>query len=156
MNRTHLDLLYGGVALPPQKPKAPAKVRKPKAPAELVPTEASEQATFIHWLRAKRIPYCSTPNANSMSFTNREMAVRVMAKQKAQGLSPGFFDLTIFLPKQIVFLEMKRIKGGVVSEDQKDWLEIYGQYPYCTGIICYGADHAIAEITKLLKGVTNG
>jgi hypothetical protein len=75
-----------------------------------------------------------------------------MAKQKALGLSPGFFDLIIFLPKQIVFLEMKRIKGGFVSEDQKDWLEIYGQYPYCKGIICYGCDNAIAEITKLLKG----
>lgn len=149
MNRTHMDLLYGGKPLPPQQP-AKAKVKRISKPKDLIPTEASEQATFIHWLRAKQIPYCATANANTMSFTNRDIAVKVMAKQKAQGLSPGFFDLIIFLPKEIVFIEMKRTKGGVVSEDQLDWLERYQSYPYCKAFICYGADCAIETIKGLL------
>lgn len=61
-------------------------------------------------------------------------------KLKAMGVKNGFPDL--FLPIRRsnwngLFIELKRIKGGIVSDDQKDWLDfLRGQ---CFGaIVCHG------------------
>lgn len=42
-------------------------------------------------------------------------------KQKKEGLRPGFPDLVIVFDTTVLFLEMKRTKGGVLSVQQKEW-----------------------------------
>ena len=45
----------------------------------------------------------------------------VAYKLKAEGVLRGVPDL--YIPEWKLWIEMKRIKGGVLSDDQKDWIE---------------------------------
>ena len=66
-------------------------------------------------------------------------------KMQAQGVKKGIPDVFIFRPVKGapgVVVELKRKKGGVVSDDQKKWLKTLAGF----GWICYvakGADEAI-------------
>lgn len=120
-----------------------------------IPTEESEQVALVQWLRLKKIPHAHTPNEG-------KMAIQYMKKQKAQGLSKGFPDLTIFLPTKIVFIEMKRraketktgklsVSHTKVSEEQNEWINTINCYDYAVAKVCYGCEEAIEFIEKLQK-----
>ena len=58
-------------------------------------------------------------------------------------------DLFVCVAGKLVAVEMKRTKGGVVSESQKKWLEILNAH----GIearVCKGAEEAIDFINEYL------
>lgn len=44
-------------------------------------------------------------------------------KNKAMGVRPGVPDMLIVFPDKVLFLELKRLNGGVVSEAQRVWIE---------------------------------
>jgi len=46
----------------------------------------------------------------------------VKRKNKLKGVRAGVPDYIIVIKGRVVFLELKREKGGVVSQDQKEWL----------------------------------
>lgn len=147
MKRKHLDMLYS------DKPINAGPVIKPKKKTVKketvsVPTEHQEQCKLHRWLRDRDIPHAAIPNANAMSFLGRDIAVRVMSKLKASGVAPGFPDMVIFLPRFMLIIELKRIKGGTVNEDQKEWINIINGYDYAVGRVCYGANQAIAEVER--------
>lgn len=78
------------------------------------------------------------------------------AKQKYLGLHSGFPDHVVLVKHKDgrtipVFLEMKRKKGGEISDNQFDWVEALreaGQH----AIVCEGAEQAI----KVLEAVAGG
>lgn len=43
--------------------------------------------------------------------------------QKLEGVRSGVPDMIIVLKDKVLFLEMKRTKGGTVSDSQKVWLD---------------------------------
>jgi len=43
-------------------------------------------------------------------------------RNKAMGVRPGTPDYIIVTHKCLIFLELKRLKGGVVSAHQKEWI----------------------------------
>ncbi len=100
---------------------------KPKAPADKLPrdefpvaSEHSEQAALVQWLIHAGIRHFAIPNGSLRHVT-------VASKLKAEGVVSGPSDLVI-LPEvgdnlPIVFLEMKRRKGGKTSEAQKGFLD---------------------------------
>lgn len=121
-----------------------------------IPTEAEEQNAFVQWCRINYIIVHHSPNEGAGGTSG---AIRG-AKMKKLGTSKGFWDLIVFIPirgitgrvdcYEQVMIEMKRRKGGVVSEEQKTWGKIYE----LAGIpckICRGADEAIAFVNKYLK-----
>lgn len=62
-------------------------------------------------------------------------------KNKLQGVRPGFPDYIILTNTKILIIEMKRSKGGVVSDYQQSWinqLELLG----ITVKVCYGFEEA--------------
>ena len=71
---------------------------------------------------------------------------------KAEGFLPGVADLIIFEPRggfSCMMLEMKRRRGGVVSDNQFDFLaqaEARGAFT----AVCHGADEAIALIDEYM------
>jgi hypothetical protein len=94
-------------------------VLKPRKKNE-TPTEEVEQIRFVAWLRNKKIRFASFPNGRT--------SAREGARYKALGQSPGMVDLIIpyISPSKGyggLYIEMKRVKGGVVSPEQKEWLE---------------------------------
>ena len=82
-------------------------------------------------------------------------------RNKRLGLSPGVPDMLIVYPDKLLFLELKRAKGGKVSLEQADWitsLSMVGKPVYAR--IGHGFDEAKAIIDEycgeLLKQVQGG
>ena len=76
--------------------------------------------------------------------------IRTAARLKAEGVCRGVPDL--FIPAWGLWIEMKRQKGGVVSENQKDWLEYLNGLGY-GAVVCRGADDAMNTVYAWLEAV---
>jgi hypothetical protein len=110
---------------------------------ENIPTEHFEQREVVRWFRQKYkgVRIFAIPNGGMRSRATA-------AKLKAEGVSRGVPDL--FVPAKNLWIEMKRVKGGKLSPEQRDWIN-YLQMLGNTVLICYGADHAKEEIDKILS-----
>lgn len=73
-------------------------------------------------------------------------------KNKAMGVRAGVPDMLIVFPDKVLFLELKRLKGGKVSEAQKAWIEsltcVSGNV---YAAVAAGFDEAKREIDDLLE-----
>jgi hypothetical protein len=80
-----------------------------------IPTEHEEQREFVKWFRQthKDVRIFAIPNGGARSITTA-------SKLKVEGVCAGVPDL--FIPQWLMWIEMKRQKGGVVSNEQKDWI----------------------------------
>ena len=97
------------------------------------PLEDDEQIAFINWFKSKYKDYLifSIPNGGSRNKIEA-------SKFKKTGLLPGIPDLIILMPnKEILFLEMKRQKGGILSPVQKTIIKIIESLGF-TVLIGYG------------------
>lgn len=115
------------------------------------PLESDEQKALILWLKQRKIMYFAPMNENSFSFLNRDIVVKIQAKNKAMGSIKGTPDLVIFLPNKIMFLELKRRKSGVLSKEQKDFLSRVNEYPYAIGGVAHGWIEASAMIEYYME-----
>lgn len=82
---------------------------------EKIPSEDHEQMMLVQWFRRTfaGVRIFAIPNGG-----HRHPAVA--AKLKATGTSSGVPDL--FIPAWRLWVEMKRVKGGSLSAEQKDWI----------------------------------
>lgn len=123
----------------------------------VVPYEEDEQMAFVSWCNLNNIKVHHS--GNEIGGSTRALKIRAI-KMKKMGTSKGFPDLLVFVPVsgitgeidayEPIAIEMKRKKGGVVSPEQKKWLEIIKM----AGIdckVCRGADEAIAFVKSMLK-----
>jgi hypothetical protein len=80
-----------------------------------IPTEHEEQREFVKWFRQthKGVRIFAIPNGGARSITTA-------ARLKVEGVTSGVPDL--FIPEWLMWVEMKRQKGGVVSPEQTDWI----------------------------------
>jgi hypothetical protein len=84
----------------------------------LVATESQEQAALVSWFRCT-FPgtlILSIPNGAHLAGSGPIRAMK-MAKLKREGLTPGVPDL--FIPEWELWVEMKRTKGGRLSDEQE-------------------------------------
>jgi hypothetical protein len=88
------------------------------------PTEGEEQATLFHWCEMVKGKY---PELQLLFHipNGGERRKSEAARMKAEGVKAGVPDL--FLPVARVtyhglFIEMKRRKGGRVSDEQREWI----------------------------------
>ena len=111
----------------------------------MIPTEHQEQVAFCQWLDYKKLHYFAIPNGSNKS----KAAQRAF---KAEGLKSGVPDMVCLLPNKIIFVEMKRRKGGTVSPEQKEWNKILNGFEYAEAHICKGFEEARAVIEQHLRG----
>ena len=120
-----------------------------------VAKEAAEQAALISWARiqAKEIPELvrlyAVPNGGS-----RHMLEAVNLKR--QGVKPGVPDLCLPVPRHGrhgLYIEMKRVKGGTTSKEQKDWIAYLNDAGY-VAVVCKGFDEARLAILEYLNPKT--
>ena len=110
-------------------------------------SEYDEQKILVKWLRDNKIKCASSGNGFAL---NTQDNVMYMAKLKASGLSKGFPDLEVFIGNgKSLYIEMKRKKGGVVSEEQKKWITWLNDNGY-SAKVCHGADEAIEYVKGFL------
>jgi hypothetical protein len=111
-----------------------------------IPTEHEEQRQVVMWFRRKygTIRIFAIPNGG---FRSRATAARL----KAEGVSPGVPDL--FVPKHLLWIEMKRLKGGKLSLEQRDWQRYLVDDCQHTWIVCHGAEDAKAQISAFFEAI---
>ena len=121
------------------------------------PLEDDECIAFSNWLKLNNIPHAHVANESRSSSKN---AMIRGAKLKRMGQSKGVWDYEVYVPikgmtgavdcYELLKIEMKRRKGGVVSPEQKAWAKIYEK----AGIqakVCRGADEAIEFVESIYK-----
>jgi len=115
-------------------------------------TEHVEQRSLVTWaaLQSKTIreleSLFSIPNGAHVSLPQA-------GKLKSEGLKSGVPDLFLAIPRHGyagMFIEMKRITGGVVSEAQKEWHKRLSDNGYHV-VVCKGFDAAKEAILNYLK-----
>jgi hypothetical protein len=135
-----------------RKIKAPSKadnvtpLQAKRAVASLVPTEDEEQIKFVTWLTKQGIRHAASGNGGSRHYYEA-------AKLKRMGLSAGYPDLTIPYPAggyHGLYIELKRQKGGKLSDAQIHWLTFLREQGYWAEC-CAGADDAIALVKHYLS-----
>ena len=116
----------------------------------LLPEESDEQIAFVQWLELKRIKFTSIPNSTWTKSNNQKR------KNYYEGLRKGFPDMIVICPcgdgkKRLLAIEMKRIKGGVLSPEQKDWINEINECEQAGAYCCRGADEAIRLMSELMS-----
>jgi hypothetical protein len=126
--------------------------RLPNTPTK-VPSEKAEQAFLVKWLQVKKIPYVAIMNEFIARDKTGQPLWGLLARYKSLGyLQPGVSDLFIPVPVGVrhgLWIELKKIKGGTVLLEQKQWLDARWADGYET-FICKGADDAIKVIAEYL------
>lgn len=111
------------------------------------PTEAAEQMALSRWLDLKRLLWCHVPNSG-------QHKVQYRAAMARQGLKRGVPDLLIFTPPprvpgcRGVAIELKRLRGGTVSDSQRYWIEQL-QAADWQARVCKGAQAAVDWLGSL-------
>ena len=119
-----------------------------------IPPEAQEQTTLFQWatLMIHRWPELRLlhhiPNGGSRNAIEA-------ARLKAQGVKAGIPD--IFLPCARgewhgLYIELKRRKGGRVSDEQKEMIRLLIEQKY-KAVVCYGWEEAKNVIVEYMKNV---
>lgn len=113
--------------------------------SKAIPTEHCEQVNFVNWFEYQY------PKVKLMAIPNGEKRhISVAKRLKKEGVRKGVPDL--FIPEWRVWIEMKRIKGGRLSSDQKEWLDYLADCEY-TVFVCKGFEDAKNCIQQFVKAM---
>lgn len=116
-------------------------------------SEAEEQRILFQWIEYSKevhpeLKYCyHIPNGGSR---NRIEAHNL----KLEGVKAGVPDICLPVPcgdYHGLYIELKRTKGGVVSDAQKEWIEMLNDRGYLA-VVANGANEAIKVISDYLNG----
>ena len=120
--------------------------------SRLIPTELQEQIAVFQWaeLMSGRYPMLKYMNS---SLNGVRLTIGQANLAKKSGMVKGFPD--IFLPYNNgtyngLFIELKRIRGGVVSAEQKDFIAFLNSQKYLA-VVCKGSQDAINQIKDYLN-----
>lgn len=103
-------------------------------------SEHLEQARVVMWFRR------TYPDTLIFAIPNGGLRSKSQAMSlKVEGVVPGVPDL--FIPAWRVWVEMKRVKGGVLSKDQQNIIKYLQSVNYCV-IVGHGAEDAINQLTE--------
>ena len=108
------------------------------------PLEAVEQKNVVKWFRENYPGHKIISIRNDGSRTPAEKM-----EQIRMGLCVGAADL--YIPVIHTWIEMKRVKGSVWSQEQKEFGEYVIKYTHDLYYVCHGADEAIETIKELMK-----
>lgn len=131
------------------RPRAAGKARR--SPRE---EEHREQVVVFNWCMANANRWSGATEWIFAVPNGGDRHIAVAAKLKAEGVRRGVPDLVLPAPVgdyHGAYLEMKKIKGGTVSKDQRQWLAYLREKGYATGV-AKGSREAIDWITRYLNG----
>jgi len=106
-------------------------------------SEHDEAVVFAQYLQLKGYKFAHIPNETYTTSWNQKR------KNKMEGVSSGVPDYLICVKGQLIFIELKRVKGGRVSDNQKGWLEALNDCKSVNALVANGADEAIQIIEKI-------
>ena len=115
--------------------------------------EASAQVTLVRWLREHGIRHCLLNNPFRVTSWGQ------LHKAKAMGLNKGMPDLLVYLSDKqtkdgknyLIFVEMKKEKGGVVTPEQQEWIDVLNTVDGCKAMVSRGHEEALSFIFNHMK-----
>lgn len=118
------------------------------------PLEKEEQIAFVEYCENNRISVVSTQNGFKMPKAAFNYAAYSKTLKK-MGLSKGFPDLIILEKNkskthEVLFVEMKRQKGGKLKPEQEEWIQKLDDKDYCVGV-AKGCESAVRILQKYLE-----
>ena len=135
----------GGKPMPPELEAPVQEAKKPRAaPTKSdIPTEHEEQKAFVKWFHQgyPKVLIFAVPNAGQRDHN-------AASWMRAEGLVAGVPDLIV--PEWKLAIEMKRIKGSVISEEQY-WMEHYFKRIGWWHYFSYGAEDAKQKLMAVPK-----
>lgn len=120
--------------------------------AERVSSESEEQEILFQWAQMRRGMYPELdmmfhiPNGGSRGKAEA-------GRFKAEGVKAGVPDICLPVARgeyHGLYIELKRLKGGKVSDEQKDWIRRLDEQGYAA-VVCYGWMAAAELIGKYLR-----
>jgi hypothetical protein len=114
--------------------------------AYIGPKEDEVTAAVVEYCSLRGVPVAHVPNEGKRSPQQG-------AKLKRMGLSPGFPDLVIPLPRgnyHGLYIELK-VGNNKTTSDQKRWLTKLSENGYAA-TACWGTDEAVNTINAYLRG----
>lgn len=100
-------------------------------------TEYEEMKTFVQYLELKGLLFSKIAQETYTPSWGQKV------KNKMSGLRKGVPDMMIVLPSKLLFVEMKRVSGGITSPEQLEWLAALDKIPNVRARVCKGAEAAI-------------
>ena len=116
-----------------------------------VPLEDAEQRVIFQWA-AMETAACPELGLLYAIPNGGKRAIKTAIALKAQGVKSGVPDMCLPVSRggyHGLYIELKRQKGGVVSETQKSWITALAEQGY-KAVVCRGADEAIEQIRGYL------
>jgi VRR-NUC domain len=117
---------------------AAAEAARIRSTVPKCPTERQEQVAYVRWAQAKGIRLAASMNAGKRSRWEGEAL-------RATGMAKGSPDLQIFVKRKgsgSLFLEMKRLRGSVITDEQREWVDWLNANGW-TAHFAYGCEDAI-------------
>lgn len=121
-----------------------------------VPLEDDEQISFVSWLELCGLRFSAIPMNTYTKYMSQKM------KNQRMGVRAGVPDMIVLIPPQrsndgeghLLFIEMKRRKGGVLSPEQREWLAALTALasPNVEALVAKGWDDAREAVLIHLKG----
>lgn len=115
------------------------------------PTESEEQRTLFRWATLQSLKHPELALMFHVPNEGKRSKV-VGGRMKAEGLKSGVPDIFLPVPRgeyHGLFIEMKRIRGGAVTDCQKLWIHDLAHQGY-KAVVCRGWQNAADEILKYL------
>ena len=112
---------------------------------QIIPKEDDECFALVEYLEWKGLKFTHIANETFTKFWS------VKNKNKKLGVRSGFPDYIIIVKNKILCIEMKRKKGGAISENQQNWIDELNKCKDVYAVVCYGFDEAKNVIDKYLK-----
>lgn len=121
------------------------------------PLERVEQARFVDWLELQGLLFSATAQSTYTTSWNQKRL------NHATGLRKGVPDMLVVIPPErderglgcVLFIEMKRKSGGVLSKEQKEWIRELDLIDNVGAFVCRGAESAIETVSLFLKDPDN-
>ena len=98
-------------------------------------SEHIEQVNFVNWLEY------NYPDEKFFAIPNGgKRLIKVASELKAEGVKRGVPDL--YFPRLKLWIEMKKVKGGSLSKEQKEWRDYLTDVCGDTWFCCNGFESA--------------
>jgi hypothetical protein len=107
--------------------------------------EFQDPVTF----KQRKVKYTAIPNSTSVVDSTGKKNYQELTKNTLDGLRKGLPDMFLIINKKPFFIEMKAPKG-IVSEEQKEWIECINECEGIKAFVCYSAQEAIQIINSYI------
>jgi hypothetical protein len=114
-------------------------------------SEYDEQCLLVEYLELKNLKFSKIAQETWAKNWG------VIMKNKKSGVRKGVPDMLVIIPgkekDKLIFIEMKKKKGNVATQEQKEWQCALNRCEGVRSYICFGFEESKEVVDSILKEV---